>query len=125
PDSLLRISDQLLAQLDTLTVDGVTLSPVLPEAGMDQQLIRSVLTYLPVFLSAEDYHHLDDLLRPGQIEATLAKQQKLLLSPPGMAAASWVAQDPVGILPLALEKFKNAQLSDNYRMYGGAIFDTT
>jgi 1-acyl-sn-glycerol-3-phosphate acyltransferase len=81
-----------------------------------------VFQYLPLFLEEQDYARMDTLLQPGQLKTTLEKEHRLLLSPAGMVAKQWIAQDPVGIMPIAFQKLQSLQFDPAYELYRGYIF---
>ncbi|MFA6057175.1 MAG: 1-acyl-sn-glycerol-3-phosphate acyltransferase [Taibaiella sp.] len=88
----------------------------------EQQFSALALQYLPLFLEEKDYDQIDSLIQPERIKETLVKEHNLLLSPAGMVAKQWIAQDPVGIVPIAFQKLQALQFDPGYALYNGYIF---
>lgn len=88
----------------------------------EQQFSAIALQYLPLFLEEKDYDQIDSLIQPERIKETLVKEHNLLLSPAGMVAKQWIAQDPVGIVPIAFQKLQSLQFDPGYELYNGYIF---
>jgi 1-acyl-sn-glycerol-3-phosphate acyltransferase len=88
----------------------------------EQQFSALAIQYLPLFLEEKDYDQIDSLIQPERIKETLVKEHNLLLSPAGMVAKQWIAQDPVGIVPIAFQKLQALQFDPGYELYNGYIF---
>jgi 1-acyl-sn-glycerol-3-phosphate acyltransferase len=77
---------------------------------------------LPVFLQEEDYKTLEELITEQQIESTLEKNYKTLLSPASIMLKKNILRDPIGITPYALKRMQGLQLDDNFELENGYIF---
>lgn len=77
---------------------------------------------LPLFLDEEDYSEMEKMLDPGEINRTIARGFRTLISPTGMASSKYILKDPLNFTPLALKKLNNFQLDDQFRIYQSAIF---
>lgn len=121
PDSLIAFQESFVAQLDSIGKGYIKQTRGQIDDGADLRLLELVRHNLPLFLEDRDYELIDSLLRPGPLSAALEREHRLLLSPAGMVAKRWLSWDPVGMVPLALEKLKSLQLDDNYEVYEGHI----
>ena len=77
---------------------------------------------LPLFLDQEDYEEIGDLLSREQIDQTISRGFRTLISPAGMVSGKFILKDPLNLTPLALKKLSNFQLDDNFTIYNSAIF---
>lgn len=77
---------------------------------------------LPVFLQEEDYKTLEQLINEQQIDSTLEKNYKTLLSPASIMLKKNILRDPIGITPYALKRMQGLQLDDNFELENGYIF---
>lgn len=123
PDSLIILQQQLQASIEKKLANSIKHIQSQTDDENELQFTQIVLQYLPLFLTVDDYVKIDSLLKSETINATLEKEHKLLLSPAGVMAKQWIAQDPVGIVPIALDKLKSLNYNPNYQLYNGYIFD--
>ena len=77
---------------------------------------------LPLFLDEEDYIEIGNLLTPTEIDQTIARGFRTLISPAGMATGKYILKDPLNLTPIALKKLNSFQLDDNFTVYHSAIF---
>jgi 1-acyl-sn-glycerol-3-phosphate acyltransferase len=124
PDSLIIFQQALEADLNKNEKDNIRQIQSQINDEKEQQFSAIALQYLPLFLEESDYQKIDSLIQPVQIKSTLEKEHKLLLSPAGMVAKQWIAQDPVGIMPLAFQKLQSLQFDPGYELYNGYIFSS-
>ncbi len=122
PDSLIQLQQYFQAELDSTGKGYIRDIQALINDGKEQQFSALALQYLPLFLEEQDYRQIDSLIQPERIKATLDKEHKLLLSPAGMVAKQWIAQDPVGMVPIAFQKLQALQFDPGYELYNGYIF---
>ena len=122
PDSLILMQQNFQQALDSTGKGYIRNIQAQVDDSKEQQFSSLALQYLPLFLEAKDYAKIDSLIEPAQIEANLDKAHKLLLSPAGMVAKQWIAQDPIGMVPLAFQKLQALQFDPNYELYNGYIF---
>lgn len=122
PDSLILLQQRFQSELER-TGKGY-IDSIQSQVNEEKEQAFSVLAlqYLPLFLEEKDYRQIDSLIQPERIKETLIKEHKLLLSPAGMVAKQWIAQDPVGIVPIAFQKLQSLQFDPNYELYNGYIF---
>ncbi len=77
---------------------------------------------LPFYLSEKDYTRLDTLFTEENIQTTLNKNFKTLISPAGLVTKKYILKDPYSITPLALEKLKAFQLDKNFEVFNECVF---
>ncbi|MCP4311159.1 MAG: MMPL family transporter [Bacteroidetes bacterium] len=77
---------------------------------------------LPLFLDDEDYREIGKLLTDEEIDRTIEKGFRTLISPTGMATGKFILKDPLNLTPIALKKLNRFQLDDNFILYNSAIF---
>ena len=88
----------------------------------DEQLMdmyQAVYEHLPLFLDETDYRKIDGLLNKDSIRHILEGNYKTLISPMGLGTKRMIAEDPLHLTPLALNKFKTFQLSNNLKIFDG------
>ncbi|HTQ81082.1 MAG TPA: MMPL family transporter, partial [Thermoanaerobaculia bacterium] len=71
-------------------------------------LIEQVLPRAFLLLTPAELDRVGRALTDAQIEATVARNRQLLLSPAGSAATGLVRYDPFDLLPIFLERFRQA-----------------
>ncbi len=122
PDSLIELQHMLQASLWQGNQTWIKTIQAQIDDNKEQQFSAIALQYLPLFLDESDYPVIDSLIRPEQVKSTLDKEHKLLLSPAGIVAKQWIAQDPIGMVPLAFSKLKSLNFDPGYELYNGYIF---
>jgi 1-acyl-sn-glycerol-3-phosphate acyltransferase len=122
PDSLILLQNGLQTLIEKDNKAWIKAIQAQINDDKEQQFSAIALQYLPLFLEKEDYVTIDSLIQPERIKATLDKEHKLLLSPAGIVAKQWIAQDPVGMVPLAFSKLKTLNFDPDYELYNGYIF---
>ncbi|MCC8036413.1 MAG: 1-acyl-sn-glycerol-3-phosphate acyltransferase [Rikenellaceae bacterium] len=95
-------------------------------AGIDGQaigrMVSMVYDNLPLYLTPEDYLHLDSLLTEGGIEQRMAQNHSMLTSAIGIGLKDVILQDPLGLGSRALANMQDFALEGKYEIYGGHIF---
>ena len=76
---------------------------------------------LPLFLSDTDYEEIKKRLEEDEIEATIKKDFKSVISPAGMATKEFILKDPLSLTPIALNKLNQFQLDDNFNLYNSVV----
>lgn len=122
PDSLILLQQRFQQALGTAGKGYIKNIQSQINDEKEQQFSALALQYLPLFLEEKDYARIDSLIRPDRIRETLIREHNLLLSPAGMVAKQWIAQDPVGIVPIAFQKLQSLQFDPGYELYNGYIF---
>jgi 1-acyl-sn-glycerol-3-phosphate acyltransferase len=124
PDSLIVLQQAVDSALNASGKDYVKQIQSQINDEKEQQFSAIALQYLPLFLEEKDYAKIDSLIQPEQIKSTLDKEHKLLLSPAGMVAKQWIAQDPIGMMPQAFQKLQSLRFDPGYELYNGYIFSS-
>ncbi|MFO7671817.1 MAG: MMPL family transporter [Bacteroidales bacterium] len=81
-----------------------------------------ILENLPIFLDEEDYIEIGKILTPEEIDKTIHRGFRTLISPAGMATGKFILKDPLNLTPIALKKLNRFQLDDNFMVLNSAIF---
>ncbi|ELR71286.1 hypothetical protein C900_02901 [Fulvivirga imtechensis AK7] len=79
------------------------------------------LKNLPFYLEKEDYELLEERIQPQQIEASLNKFYKTLMSPVGIGAKRILVKDPLGLATIPLERSRDLQINENFNLYKNNI----
>jgi 1-acyl-sn-glycerol-3-phosphate acyltransferase len=122
PDSLIGLQQSFQGELDSTGKGYIRSIQSQINDEKEQQFSALAIQYLPLFLEEKDYPKIDSLIQPERLKETLIKEHNLLLSPAGMVAKQWIAQDPVGIVPIAFQKLQSLQFDPGYELYNGYIF---
>lgn len=123
PDSLVAMQEELQRLIEKNGKGYIKDIRAQMSDEKEQQFSEIALNYLPLFLTEKDYTEIDRLLEPETLRSTLIKERKLLLSPAGMIAASWIARDPAGMMNLVFPKFQALHFDPGYNLYDGFIFN--
>lgn len=92
-----------------------------PTSINEQTLLHLSNTYLPIYLSDEDYDKMEQMVQPEAIEKHLEQQIALLQTPAGSLVAQTLPNDPIGMNYLGLKHF--ATLNNNaYQIIEHSIF---
>lgn len=124
PDSLILLQQRFQHDLEIAGKGYIRQIQSQINDEKEQQFSELALQYLPLFLEEQDYLQIDSLIRPERIKETIAREHRLLLSPAGMVAKQWIAQDPVGMVPIAFGKLRSLQFDPGYGLYNGYIFSS-
>ncbi len=122
PDSLILLQQSLQQKLEAAAgkhIKGIT-SQIADDK--EQQFAALAIDYLPLFLEESDYIKIDSLTQPAVIKETLVREHKLLLSPAGIVAKQWIAADPIGMVPIALQRLQSLNFDTAYQLYNGYVF---
>ncbi len=84
-------------------------------------LYTDVHDHLPLYLTDEDYRHIDSMLTGEQVKKKLEQDYKVLTSATGLVMKRLIADDPIGINTMALRKLNNLQLNSDFDLYDGYI----
>ena len=123
PNQLISYSKALFDSLN-----GPNLKPFISDITykIDERVMNKLLDvfvdYLPIFLNDNDYQAIDSLILDKNIEKSLDKNYKSLMSPSGLVLKKFILQDPVGITTLGFNKLKQLQFDNNYEIQDGYIF---
>ena len=123
PEELINTGDQLADSLQSSIfrpfVRGITykVSDTIVEA-----IFNIVYDNLPIFLGDADYFRLDSVIQPENMETTIDKDLKNLLSPASFTMKQMIVRDPVGIGAIAFSRLSSFQNDENYKIINGCVF---
>ncbi len=121
PDSLVAATNDftyLLQDVDSQYIDTIV---VQPGNGFEEALVDIIQARLPLFLTADDYKHIDSLIQPEKVKETLVANRKVLLSPASVFYKRLIATDPVGISNIVWQKLGALQSDVDYENYDGYL----
>lgn len=122
PDSLVLFADSLVEKLGSRIF-----SPYIRKINykvdddMTAVLFDAVNEHLPIYLTEQDYHTIDSLVKPETLNGTLAHNLQILTSPAGFALKNMIANDPAGISFIALKKLQQLQYDENFELYDNCV----
>lgn len=76
---------------------------------------------LPLFLDKEDYQTIENKLSKDSLDAITNKNYKTLISPTGIVAKKTILKDPLGLSFIALKKFQQLNIEDDFTLYDGFL----
>ncbi|NQU31776.1 MAG: MMPL family transporter [Bacteroidetes bacterium] len=109
-----RLTDSINSRFVPKLVQSIDFAPG-QEEMMD--VYNIVLNNLPVFLTEEDYKVIDTLILAKNIENTMATNYSTLMSPISFVTKKLIAADPLFFTPIALNKFKSANIDNDFQIY--------
>lgn len=120
PDLLIKKAELLVEILET---DSSLIKEIRFRTGDDIMLDVYNLIYenLPLFLSDKDYEEIKGRLDEKEIEASIKKDFKSIISPAGMATKEFIVKDPLSLTPIAVNKLNQFQLDDNFNLYNSVV----
>ncbi len=110
-----RLSDSIGKKLLPDIVQSINLAPAQKEM---LEVYDIVLQNIPIFLSEEEYNKISELLSEQNIRNTVKSNYSTLISPASFATKRMIANDPLHLTPIALEKFKSLNTDNNFSTYG-------
>jgi predicted RND superfamily exporter protein len=123
-DSTIDDPDLLVESVETFIdaisdVEGLTVQSVLSQMEERQEDLYRQLPYL---LEAEDYQHMDSLLRqPEFVASKLEEDKERLLMPMGSMMAHDITHDPLGLFSPVLSLFRDTTVMDRFDLYDGCL----
>ncbi len=87
-------------------------------------IFNEIYENLPLYLNEEDYHNIDSLIIPWNIQQSIAANYKTLVSPAGFIMKDVLLRDPLGFTFLALQKLNNFRFDENFIIEDGYIFSS-
>ena len=121
PDSLVAFADEFSTQVKNNLAPYIEKVNDKIEDSSVMQLYHTIIAYLPIYLTAEDYKNIDTLIEAGKIKTTLQQNIHTLSSPSGIALKEMISNDPVGISFLGLKKMRNLQYDENFELYSNYV----
>ena len=123
PEKLVAFADELTDSLKSSTfIPYLEQSAFKVNDSVVENLMGLFYENIPLFLMESDYRKIDSLLLPENINASLEKNIRTLISPTSFILKKYILQDPVGISSLALSKLRQFQFEEGFEMQDGYIF---
>ena len=116
-DKLVKAGVELAEQIkQSEATDYIT--DVFSEVGGEtiSQISDFIYQHLPVFLTENDYRHLDTLLTAEAIDKRMQHNFINLMSPAGIALKSTIQQDPLGLAGNVMLSLKDFENLSNYEI---------
>ncbi len=121
-NDLISFADTLYNQLSL--IDSALIKDITFKVSDDimHDVYNVFIENLPVFLQEQDYAILNKLITSEEIDSTLEKNYKTLISPASFILKQNILKDPIGITPYALKRMQGLQLDDNFEIDNGYVF---
>ncbi len=118
PNLLSDFADRLTDSINSRYVPDLVQSiDFAPGQAEMMEVYNTVLSNLPLFLTEEDYKVIDTLIKSENIENALATNYSTLMSPVSFITKKFIAVDPLYFTPIALNKFKSANIDNDFQIY--------
>ncbi|UXP30759.1 1-acyl-sn-glycerol-3-phosphate acyltransferase [Reichenbachiella agarivorans] len=115
--------DPIADSLANLIIESGLIDDVQYKNDIDPESFVSLITdNLPIYLEAQDYAKIEELLDPIQIQLRLEENKRTLLSPEGIGQRKRILNDPLGFSALAFDSFSKMQIADEIIENGGYFF---
>jgi len=85
------------------------------------ELLDLVSNNLPLFLNDNDYRRIDSLLHPDSVAGSVQEAYRTITSPQNFVTATFVRQDPLGLVFLGLRKFQRLQSGEQFTLEDGYL----
>jgi uncharacterized protein len=122
PELLIAYADSFSQQLQNLSGNRIIQIKSAVDDDLFLDIYNVVHRHLPMYLEENDYRKIDSLLEENTIRTTLENNYRTLLSPAGIITKKMIADDPVGITGIALQRLQNMQWNDDFEIYDGHVF---
>ncbi|HEX8547433.1 MAG TPA: MMPL family transporter, partial [Cytophagaceae bacterium] len=122
PDLLSEFSDEYVAALRNLPKGLVKEVTHKISEDVIFDVYNSVYDNIPLFLGQSDYNKIDELVSDTQIDSSLGKNYRTLISPSSFILKQFILKDPIGLTSIGLKKMQGLQIEDNYEIHNENIF---
>src|SRR5690606_31140442 len=78
-------------------------------------------THLPFYLNNKDYEEIDALLTEKNVSEKVEDAYRSIISPSGLVTTQMIRSDPFGLDFMALEKFRQIQSGNNFKLDNGYL----
>lgn len=93
------------------------------DSGMAFEMMESVTSSYPLYMTEADYRRIDSLLNvQGYVSEQLAADRQSLLFPTGDAMVTNVRTDPLHLFTPVLQRLRNSAANSNYDIVDDCIF---
>ncbi|MCW3467525.1 trifunctional MMPL family transporter/lysophospholipid acyltransferase/class I SAM-dependent methyltransferase [Chitinophaga nivalis] len=121
PDSLTAYAAALITQSQEQLSPYIKQIQGQADDAMIMEWMQRIQDHLPIFLEEKDYHKIDTLLTPQQLQQTLQYDYNTLISPAGLVLKKMIQADPVGISWIGVKKLQHLQYDDQFELYDSYI----
>lgn len=121
-DDMVDLARTFINQLETQK-DYVKAIKGTVEDESIQNTIRFVYEHLPLFLEEQDYEVLAQKIHTDSVASTVDSNYRSLLAPTALVTKGFIQKDPFGIGPIALKKLQQLNLSDDFHVVDGFLFE--
>lgn len=116
-----QLADSLNDRLDGSLIRNVT--SVVDENKMTE-VKDFIFNHLPIFLTEEDYSHLEESLSAQAIDSVIRAGYNKLISPIGSFLQDYIVTDPFGLSNNTLAELQTLNKGTDYQLYDGHIFNS-
>ncbi|MBC8321653.1 MAG: MMPL family transporter [Bacteroidetes bacterium] len=118
PDLLAEFADKFTDSLNSSFIPGLIQSiDFAPDQTEMLEIYNTIYNNLPIFLSEEDYKIIDTIISTPNIHNTIASNYSNLMSPVSFVTKKLIAQDPLHLTPIALQKFSAFNFDNDFQTY--------
>ncbi len=121
PERLIAFADQLVDSLRQHQPDLIKEIAYEVELDSMETLTGTIYDHLPLFLDEADYAKLEAQFTDSAMERMVNRNFRTLMSPASTMLKKNVLNDPLGLMPMGLQKLQRMQVSDVYQLYNGRI----
>jgi 1-acyl-sn-glycerol-3-phosphate acyltransferase len=123
PDLLIKVGSDL-GQNIKKNLEPEFIKDITYKSSGDQMLdvYSSFFNNMPFYLNDDDYKKIDEIIEPENIDSTLHRDFKTLITPAGMVMKDFITRDPLSLTRLSISKLSNLQIDGSYEVYNDFIF---
>ncbi len=123
PDEIIEAADSFVRHLQPAVDAGYieTITDGIDQSAVDK-CVDFIYSYLPIFLTDEDYDRMADAVGQANIENAVVDAYSMLVSAAGMAVGDVVMRDPLHIGSHLLRQFERFDSNVQYELYADRIF---
>lgn len=123
PDEIIEVANAFVDNLHPAIDAGYieTITDGIDQSAMDK-CIDFIYSYLPIFLTDDDYDRMNDIVSTTNIKNAVANAYSMLTSASGMVVGDVVMQDPLNIGSHLLQQFAKFDSNVQYELYADRIF---
>ncbi|MBK7148231.1 MAG: 1-acyl-sn-glycerol-3-phosphate acyltransferase [Bacteroidetes bacterium] len=118
-EALIATADSLVLWLQQNCAESIADIKIRVDDESATEVYEAIHHNLPLFLTDEDYKTIDSLCTPECLAAKTEANYQALTSASGFILKRLIADDPLGITPLALKRLETLPLDEKYQLYDG------
>lgn len=116
-------TDDLEAYAEALAFKLHSLQPELIATVKDKvtndslaAVFQTIYIHLPLYLDEEDYTRLEGMMNDSSLQRIINRNYKTLISPASAVLKGNVLKDPLGMIPMGLQKLESLQLNEAFKL---------